>query len=82
MHTRSKRYQRRHRARLRRAQRRTIPLSDPAPKYFSRFENRLALHVAAGLRKRRFTLLEMMLPGGGAGSIPILFPTGDWLPFN
>jgi hypothetical protein len=41
-------------------QRPAIPLAELAPKRFSRYENRLALQVATGLRKRQLTLLETL----------------------
>lgn len=46
MHTRSKRYQRRQRARMRAAR---------APD-FPKYENRLAQQVAAGMKKRRLVM--------------------------
>jgi hypothetical protein len=48
MHTRSKRYLRRHRARMRAAQAR----SPSKPISSLRYENRFALQIAAGMKKR------------------------------
>jgi hypothetical protein len=52
MNTRSRRYRRRQRGRMRKAQRRMTqqPIS---PGNYGHCENRLALHVAAGLRRQR-----------------------------